>query len=322
MDFGEERAVRPPRCLGDLGCHERRVKSRRGPMAVVADEERQQPDRGRPPVVARLAGQIGADVPGGGIGEEPGHEGVRGMLAPQPVQGLPPEVPGVLQVVGCLLGVVEERGVQGTPSRGWCRPQRFQVREEADRREVIVRQVGGGRTKRPGQDGPYDRIGEFDEGRQNQAGLPAAAEEVRGSAPHLVVGVAEPGLCGVDRLWPGPLVGHGIEEIQGLAADEGAVRVRELEQPGGDGAGAFGAYGLEERDTGGVGGRRGGTVGHGLVRPRHRVGRWSPFRGEVSIMRPMIPQFPLPPTLRAFQLPCRFTRAADTTVRRSGRSHE
>jgi hypothetical protein len=179
--------------------------------------------------VARLAGQVGADVPGGGVGEETGHEGVRVVLAPQYVQGLAPEVPDVLQVVRGLPDVVEECGVQGAPSRGWRCLQRLQVGEEADRREVSIRQVGGGRAKRPGQDGAHDRIGEFAEGRENRAGLPAVAEEARGSAPYLLVGVTEPGCCGVDGLWPGLFVGQAMEEVQGLSAHEGGVGVDESE---------------------------------------------------------------------------------------------
>lgn len=68
------------------------------------------------------------------------------------------------------------------------------------------------------------------------------------------------------------------------------VGVGEPQWPGRAGAAAVGACRLEERGMGRAGGCRGGAVGHGLVRSRHRAGRRPPFRAGASIMRPIVPR--------------------------------
>ncbi len=181
------------------------------------------------------------------------------LLAPQPVQHLPPIPSDALQTVRGFKGVGVQCRVQGRPLRGRGRPQGLQVGEEADGSQGVGSQVGDAGAECVGENGAHDGVGEFSEGREGEVMAPCVHDEPRGPASYVLVGVGESGQRGVCGFGPGPVVGKALEESEDLAAYDGAVGVRELQEPGGDGPGAVGAYRVEDRDAGGIGRRRGGS---------------------------------------------------------------
>ncbi|WP_328965738.1 SsgA family sporulation/cell division regulator [Streptomyces virginiae] len=283
-DGGDQRAVCVHRSLRDGGGGEGFGHGGADSASAVTDEQGQEFDRGRPPVMTGLPGQVGADVPGGGIGKEPRHQGVDVRLASQFVQDPTPAPPDALQVARGLPGIGEQRRVEREPLLGRGDAQGLQSGKEADGGQGIVLQVRDGAPEPLGEGRTRHGLGEFTESPERDIAASGVHDEIRGPAPYLFIRVGESserGLGGIRPSTPGP----SGQEVHDLTTYERVVGPGELKQPDGRGAGAVGAYRVEDRDAGRVGGSRGVSRGHGFVQPLHRTGRWPPFRAENSGMR-------------------------------------
>lgn len=234
-DLGDQRAVCAHGGLGDGGGGEGFGHGRADPLPAVTDQQGQQHDRGRPQVVTRLTREAGADVPGGGIADEPRHQGVEVILAPESAQDMAPAPPDAVQVARGLPGIGEQCPVEPRPLLRRGGPQGIQTGQEPDGGQGVVPQVPDGTAEQIGEGSTHHGFGEFAEGPEREIAASRAHDEKRGPAPYGFIRVGESSERGLGGLGPrGPAPG-GRQELHGLTTYERIAGLRELEQPDGHG---------------------------------------------------------------------------------------
>ncbi|CAM5675646.1 hypothetical protein SAVIM338S_07165 [Streptomyces avidinii] len=168
----------------------------------MTDQQGQEFDRRRPPVMTRLPSQTGADVPGGGISDESRCQSVDMTLAPEPVQDPTPAPPDFVQMARRLPGIGEQRPVEQRPLPRRGAAQVLELGKEADGDQGVVSQVCDGAPKPIGEGSTHHGLGEFTESPKRDIAASGVHEEIRGPAPYLFIRVGEPSERGLDGFRP------------------------------------------------------------------------------------------------------------------------